>query len=385
MKRWLYCSELASGPLDALEETLREQLPQLLRAATDTPGPEDPPEADGSFALRLSARGFVKTTVVEVGVASRTRVGDLHIPIRWRARPGAPFFPHFEGAIELEQMTRVRALVSLFGSYAPPLGPLGAGFDAVVLAGMATDTAQRLVSGLARQLSLAINEPPVAQSQQDAGGRLLRVGDLLTPDPVALRPDMSLRDAASLLARLDIGGAPVVDDDGRLLGVLSDRDLIEKEATRRYGLGRSARESERRRRARVVDDACSRPARTTVPGATVHDAARAMLDHDVARLIVVDQSRVAGIITRRDVLRALLRSDSELSAAVKGLLTELGQDGITATVEAGEATLTGRATLRSRIPEITERVAEIDGVTTVQGDLDWIEDDATPIPPVFLT
>jgi hypothetical protein len=70
----------------------------------------------------------------------------------------------------------------------------------------------------------------------------------------------------------------------------------------------------RRKLARTVGEACTRPAIEVMPSATVARAAEVMRDHNVARLVVVDDSEIVGVVSRHDVLKALVRNDVETQA-----------------------------------------------------------------------
>jgi CBS domain-containing protein len=142
----------------------------------------------------------------------------------------------------------------------------------------------------------------------------------MTEDPLVLLDDLPVRTAALLLFHLEVSGAPVVRADGQLVGVLSERDLLEKEALPPDRLGKQGMTAARRRDALTVGEACTRPAVTTVPDVPLRDAARTMVRKGISRLVVVDGSRVAGILTRHDVLQALLRTDAELQEAVDAVL-----------------------------------------------------------------
>jgi CBS domain-containing protein len=99
-----------------------------------------------------------------------------------------------------------------------------------------------------------------------------------------------------------------------------------------------------------------------------------MLDHGVARLVVIDSS-IAGIVTRHDVLKALLRSDAELQKNVDAVLASIQERDVRATVTWGEVTLKGTASLRSKVPQIVRMLSEIDGVIAVHGEPSWRDDD----------
>lgn len=390
MKRWLYARRPVVGDPSVLAGRLRSDVRGLLRQATGTT--EDTVAVDGSFLVQLrgdmTGLGVAKTVRVTTGVATEIDQFErrLELPLRWHADPLRHAFPTFEGALELIPLSSAAADLALVGAYTAPLGPLGAALDAIALHGVAERTGERLVNGLALALSRPALEAEGGVEPDDivTPGAALRVGDLMTPDPLVLDAKLRIRTAALLLHHYGVHGAPVVDDHDGLIGVLSEADLLEKEAARRHGFGRAVDESWRRSEARTVGDACTRPARTTVPDATVHDAARAMLDARVGRLVVVDQSRVAGVLSRSDIVRALLRSDAELQAAVDAVLSRFDEPHVEATVDWGVVTLGGTVSRCSRVGAIVARVEEIDGVAGVDQDLGWDVDDIVLSLPPFV-
>jgi CBS domain-containing protein len=379
MKRWLYAYRNVTGGPEALAAILRERVTDLLRSATEEDGA--PPAADGSFTVRLPTQvaGVAAGKVVRMrtGVARHADSRTV-IPLSWHAEPARHAFPAFDGALELQPLSANAAQLTLVGSYTVPLGPVGMAADTLALGTVAEHAAQALIDRIAEALRTALSQPAVRA--QEPAGTLLRVRDVMTPDPLVLDEGQSLRTAAMLLFHQQISGAPVTAPDGALVGVLSERDLLEKEAWPRYGLGRKATEAERRRRAVTAGQACSKPARVTTPDATLRAAAREMLDHGVSRLVAVDGSRIAGIVTRHDVLQALIRTDAEIQAGVDATLAMLDNPEVTATVAWGEVTLEGAVRLRSRIPHIVRLVEAVDGVLAVYGDLTWREDDTSTSP-----
>lgn len=127
----------------------------------------------------------------------------------------------------------------------------------------------------------------------------MKVGGLMTDDVVSVVPATSFRDVAKLLAEHDISGVPVVDEDDRVVGVVSESDLLARhELTAR--------------------DLMTAPAVTVHAEETVADAARLMVRRGVERLPVVDEEeRLVGIVTRRDLLRVYLRPDSEIRRRIR--------------------------------------------------------------------
>ncbi|MFE0583257.1 CBS domain-containing protein [Streptomyces sp. NPDC058874] len=137
------------------------------------------------------------------------------------------------------------------------------------------------------------------------------VGQVMTRDVVAARAGTSARRLEQLMDRHRIGGVPVVDEDDKVVGVVSRTDL-----TRRPG--------ESGRAAGLVTAAklMTTPAVTVHPEQRVAEAARVMERRQVDRLPVVDEEdRLIGITTRRDLLRVFLRTDEEIRAEVAAEIT----------------------------------------------------------------
>lgn len=377
MARWLIAHRQVPGDHAELEQRLRNELPELLGRHGGTV------EADGSFLADIdgSVAGIPanKRVRVQPGVAAR-RGSRLRLPVAWHADPAAAVFPRFDGAIELEPLSRIHAQLTVVGCAHPPLGPVGAAADAAGL----HRVAERSVDGVAERIAHGLRAAPSSETHghpREPGS--LRVADVMTPDPIVLDEDVRLRTAALVLFHHGVGGAPVVADDGELIGVLSESDLIDKEALPARGLGRDAAEAARRARARTAGEACTRPARVTVPDASLREAAVEM--REVSRLVVVDGAEIVGIITRHDVLRALIRSDAELASAVAdALASELGEDEtarVTVDVDWGVARLTGRVPTRSDVDRSVAVTWHVDGIVGVDESLDWdVDDEPMPAP-----
>ena len=152
--------------------------------------------------------------------------------------------------------------------------------------------------------------------------------DVMTRDVVTLSPEMTLEAAAERLVQRSISGAPVVDEHGRLLGILSESDIlrhlkrIAEDALGKHYLTShvhsldllaflgerqhtAVEEVYRRLRASKVSEVMTKHVVAMKPTDTLESVAAAMIEHDVNRLPVVDGGRVVGIITRADLARVV--------------------------------------------------------------------------------
>jgi CBS domain-containing protein len=123
----------------------------------------------------------------------------------------------------------------------------------------------------------------------------LRVADLMTIDPVVIGVDATIEDAEALLRHHHISGLPVVDLSGRLVGVISQTDLLYLAVPSVQALIRH------RPRGIRVGEVMSTPAITIDAAATLRQAARVMHDRALHRLVAVDEhQRPIGVIAAMD-------------------------------------------------------------------------------------
>jgi CBS domain-containing protein len=218
------------------------------------------------------------------------------------------------------------------------------------------------------------------------------VRDIMTTDVATVRADATFEEIARVLITRKVSGVPVVDADGRVAGVVSEADLLPKEEFKSLtgdhpDLARRAAKAARAKVARakvggdIAAELMSTPVVTTAPDAPVAEAARTLAEHDVKRLPVVDEGRLAGIVSRADVLRVFLKPDEEIGdlvmeEVVKRCLWEEPEYG-TVDVADGVVTLGGRLRLRSLIPIVVRLTAAIDGVVGVVDELTYVQDDTT--------
>ena len=117
------------------------------------------------------------------------------------------------------------------------------------------------------------------------------VEDLMTGRPRAVRPDAAIEEAAQIMELEDVGSLPVVDEQGRLLGVLTDRDI----AVRAVSKGRDP--------STPVGDVASSEVITVSPADDLDAALDQMARHRVRRLPVVQGDVLVGVLSQADVAR----------------------------------------------------------------------------------
>jgi CBS-domain-containing membrane protein len=216
------------------------------------------------------------------------------------------------------------------------------------------------------------------------------VGDVMTADVVAIYEDTPYREIVDALAAHRISAAPVVDASRRVLGVVSESDLLHKIEFSGYGGERRVFEGRRRRNARakaagdVARDLMSAPAVTARMDTPIAVAAQRMEAERVTRLPVEDDlGRLVGIVTRGDLLRVFRRPDADIRRDVvdevmrKVLAFEKGT--VRAEVHDGVVTLSGRMDRRSAAVFAVRVAHLVPGVVDVVDSLDYSFDD-TVVP-----
>lgn len=192
----------------------------------------------------------------------------------------------------------------------------------------------------------------------------------MTTGVVAVGPEVCFGRLAGLLRAHRVSGFPVVDDDGIVLGVVSEADLLAVEATEdRHG--RLPHRGHASPGELTAGDLMTRPAVTTSPAELASDAGRLMSARKLRRLPVVDgNGRLVGIVCRSDVLSVFRRTDEDIRREITedviadGFFTDPGR--LTVTVKDGIVTLTGTPGSVVLGVNIVSQVRQVEGVVAVR-------------------
>ncbi|WP_405521739.1 CBS domain-containing protein [Streptomyces canus] len=222
------------------------------------------------------------------------------------------------------------------------------------------------------------------------------VSSVMTTEVVRATHGTPFKEVTRLLREHRISGLPVVDEDDKVIGVISETDLMAHQAQlpdpyepkRRFRLADltpAARRQAAKARARSAGQLMSTPPITVSADNTIVEAARTMAQNRVERLPVLDEEgRLVGIVTRRDLLKVFLRPDAEIrkevidEVLVRALwLTPLSVDVF---VTDGVVTLTGQMERKSEKEIAAAMTMRIDGVVAVVDKLTYRLDDARVQP-----
>jgi CBS domain-containing protein len=208
----------------------------------------------------------------------------------------------------------------------------------------------------------------------------MRVRAVMSTDVTTVAPDTDLRDVAALLVQKRISGVPVVDGE-RVVGVVSERDILFKERPS-VGLQRGvlAWLMDEGDLMLKIEATTAQPAMTSPPVTigserSVADAAALMLEERVSRLPVVEGKRLAGIVTRHDLVRAFARADEEIwqdidsEPLMRSYWRRPAADDVA--VDHGRVTLSGKVGSKEHARAIEEFVDRVPGVVSVASRLHW--------------
>jgi CBS domain-containing protein len=167
------------------------------------------------------------------------------------------------------------------------------------------------------------------------------VKDVMTTGVAVVAPLAPIDDALHLLVSRGITSVPVVDDDGTVVGILSEADLLGHLLSRDPRAHQIPVHPAAEDPPHFVRDVMTRSPHVTRPDEDVSDLAAVMFRHGWKSVPVLAGGRLAGVVSRSDVLRALAQPDEWLCRQVQGVLRELGHPAWQVTVDAGLVTLAG--------------------------------------------
>jgi CBS domain-containing protein len=213
----------------------------------------------------------------------------------------------------------------------------------------------------------------------DLGGggdmRHLRAKDIMTTPVITVRAADSLPDVIRVMRRHGFSGAPVVDEFGLMVGIVSEGDLLEKEAgpgglpelayvARRY----RSDPTEAYARGTTVEEIMSRQVVTATQETTVREVAMLMVRNGVNRVPIVRGEDLVGIVSRADILTLFAASPASLLAEARHVISEdlrMDPNALEILVVNGVIQVRGEVSSRGEARLIATFLGMIDGVSAV--------------------
>lgn len=213
-----------------------------------------------------------------------------------------------------------------------------------------------------------------------------KVQDVMSFPVHVITADTYFKDIAAQVQRHRVSALPVVDADRRLIGIVSEADLILKEEegfTEKTNFFESRGRRQQRSKALglTARQLMTSPVVTVGPDTSIARAARLMRERRVKRLPVVDKDGlVLGIVSRADLLKLFLRDDDQIRREISELISRTwpGSTGVEITVRAGMVVLRGVVQRRSDVELLSDLTKRTDGVVDVQNLLAFRIDDNAP-------
>jgi len=203
-------------------------------------------------------------------------------------------------------------------------------------------------------------------------------------------PYASFKSLVRLIEENRVSAIPIVDQQGVPIGIVSESDLLLKERRRELSsedlLHLQKRRDERgKAEGSVASEIMTSPVVTVPLETSLNQAARVMEKRGIRRLVVVDKrGRIAGIVSRSDLLKVFLRTDRELhdeiaNTVIPALLISL-EDTVVVEVHLNMVTLSGDVDRKSDVEILMRTTRELDGVVGVVNNLSFKWDDSVALP-----
>lgn len=214
------------------------------------------------------------------------------------------------------------------------------------------------------------------------------VSDVMTRKVVAVRREARFKEIVETMGQWKVSALPVLGGNGRVIGVVSEADLLPKEEFRDRDLTlyeqRERLADVAKASAATAEEVMSTPAIAVHPDVTLAQAARIMTVRHVKRLPVVDnEGMLKGIVSRGDLLKVFLRSDEEIEEEVRRTVVSYLFPALSHTihvnVQEGVVTLRGQVQDTSLVSVAARLVRAIEGVVDVEPHLTG--QSGTPVGP----
>nr|WSX48483.1 CBS domain-containing protein [Streptomyces sp. NBC_00974] len=200
------------------------------------------------------------------------------------------------------------------------------------------------------------------------------VSDVMTHTAVAIGREASYKEIVELMDQWKVSALPVLEGEGRVVGVVSEADLLPKEEFRQDDPRLPGQLEEASKAGGVLaEELMSSPAVTVHPGATLAEAAQIMVRKHVKRLPVVNAlGMLEGVVSRSDLLKVFLRTDEEIEEEIRdAVLAELAPPvHLQASVKDGVVTLRGSLRDRTLVPLAARAIRAVEGVVDVRMELE---------------
>jgi len=216
------------------------------------------------------------------------------------------------------------------------------------------------------------------------------VKDVMTAEVVAVKRETTFKEMAAVLRRYRVSALPVVDDTGRVVGVVSEADLLAKEALADPGVVAELLHHKDVRKAEglTAGDLMTRPAVTAAPEDPVEQAVRMMHFMRVKRLPVVNSGgQLVGIVSRSDVLAVFDRPDEDIRKDIVDTMLRheflIDQRLFKVTVESGVVTMEGCPETAALGHALVRKARHVPGVVAVRDHLTYPDTYPVVAGPVF--
>ncbi|MCX4781594.1 CBS domain-containing protein [Streptomyces sp. NBC_01264] len=199
------------------------------------------------------------------------------------------------------------------------------------------------------------------------------VSDVMTHTAIAVGREAPYKEIVELMHQWKVSALPVLEGEGRVVGVVSEADLLPKEEFRQDDPSLPEQLTEASKAGGVLaEELMSSPAVTVHPDSTIAEAARIMARKGVKRLPVVNGiGLLEGIVSRSDLLKVFLRPDEEIEEEIRdAVLAELAPPvRLDCSVEEGVVTLRGSLHNHALVPLVARAARAVEGVVDVRMEL----------------